>query len=160
MRTFRGKDSWLNTWVAGFTGINEGNKKNVLIYLMKIRSAFESYDELWSSDKLSDTAKKAKLAHRNKFGDIFQPKSKLIGKDVFNPQKYHPPVSEHVHMDDNGWHKDIKYIAYGRSAALLIGDEQYSFLWDKPLLFHSPQLHRGQKKDDLKSLLASIREER
>ncbi len=161
MRTFRTIDKWCdNIWIAGFTGKKEGKGKNALIYLMKIGSAFESYDELWSSDKLPDKVKKAKLAHRNKFGDIFQPKSKLINKNVFNPHNYRPPISGHGHKDESGWYKDINYIKHDRRAALLIGDEQYSFLWDKPKLFHSPQLHRGQKKYNLKSLLASIREER
>jgi hypothetical protein len=158
MRTFRDIDSWRNTWIAGFTGINEWDRKNVLIYLMKVGIAFESYDELWSSDKLSDTTKQAKLAHRNKLGDIFQPKSKLIDKNVFNFQNYHPPISGHVH--ENGWHKDIKCRAAHRRAALLIGDKKYSFLWNEPILFHLKQLHRGQKKYKLQSLLALIRQVR
>ncbi|MGD0077462.1 MAG: hypothetical protein ABSB91_02415 [Sedimentisphaerales bacterium] len=160
MRTFRDIDSWMNTWIAGFTGINEWDRKNVLIYLMKIGSAFESYDELWFSDKLHYTAKQAKLAHRNKFGDIFQPKSKPINKNVFNHQHYRSPVSEHGHKNENGWHKDINYKKHDRRAALLIGDKKYSFLWDEPILFHLKQLHRGQKKYKLQSLLALIRQVR
>ncbi len=162
MRTFRTIDKWCdNIWVAGFTGKKEGKGRNALIYLMKVGIAFKSYYELWYSDKLPDTVKQAKLAHRNKFGDIFQPKSKLIDKEVFNPQNYHPPIQNHVHANPknpNNWHKDINYEkgVSGRKAALLIGDTQYSFLWNKPMLFYPSQLSRGQKKDNLQDLLASF----
>jgi len=162
MRTFRTIDEWCdNTWIAGFTGIGAVNRKNALIYLMKVGIAFESYYELWYSDKLPDTVKQAKLARSNKFGDVFEPQSGLIDKNFFNPQNYHPPIQNHVHANPknpNNWHKDINYEkgVSGRKAALLIGDTQYSFLWDKPKLFYPHPLHRGQKKDDLQSLLASF----
>jgi len=161
MRAFLGIDSWPDTWIAGFTGKGAGKGRNALIYLMKVGSAFESYYDLWFSDKLSEAAKQFKLAHKNKFGDVFQPQSELIDKDVFNPQNYHPPIQNHVHANPknpNDWHKDINYLkgVSGRKAALLIGDEQYSFLWNKPILFHSHPLHRGQKGDNLQFLLDSF----
>jgi hypothetical protein len=160
MRTFLGIDSWPDTWIAGFTSTREGNGRNALICLMKVGIAFESYCDLWFSDKLSDTVKQVKLAHKNKFGDVFQPQSGLTDKDVFNPQNYFPPVSDHVHTPKDGWHKDINYLkgVRGRKPALLIGDKQHSFLWNKPKLFNSHQIHRGQKKDNLQYLLTSLSE--
>jgi hypothetical protein len=166
MRTFRTIDKWCdNIWIAGFTGKKEGKGKNALIYLMKVKIAFKSYCDLWFSENLPDAVKKAKLAHKDKFGDIFKPKSKLINKNVFNPHNYRPPIQNHVHANPknpNNWHKDINYEkgVSGRKAALLIGDTQYSFLWDEPKLFHSCPLHRGQRKYDLNLLLYSILEER
>jgi len=172
MRTFRTIDEWCdNIWIAGFTGTGAGKGKNVLIYLTKVGSAFECYYDLWFSDKLSEAAKKFKLAHKNKFGDVFQPQIELrdkffdhrnkFGDDFqFQPQNYFPPVHNHVHANPNDWHKDINYLkgASGRKAALLMGDTQYSFLWNEPRLFYSHKLPRGQKKDNLQYLLTSLSE--
>jgi hypothetical protein len=159
MRTFYDIPEWKDKWIAGFTGAKAGNGSNVLVYLMKVGIAFESYCDLWFSEDLPEAAKQAKSANKNKFGDVFQPKSKLTDKrDKFDFGHYVLPVGNHVHanpQNPDGWHKDINYEkgVCGRKAALLTGDEQYSFLWDKPKLFRSRQLHRGQTKDNLQSLL-------
>lgn len=158
MRSFRGIDSWRDTWIAGFTGIGAGKvRRNALIYLMKVRVAFESYSDLWYSEDVPDAVKQAKLASENKHGDIFQPKSKPAdNRDKYDFKRYCPPISDHVHKDV--WHKDINYEkgVCGRKAALLIGDEQYSYLWNQPQLFHSEQLNRGHRKYDLQSFLKCL----
>jgi len=154
MRSFRTVDSWPGTWIAGFTGRRAGKEKNALIYLMKVNNAFESHCDLWFSKELSMSTKEAKLSHKNKYGDIFQPKSKLIDKRCeFDFEHYVQPVPGHVHKDC--WHKDIKYLKGigGRKPPLLTGDKRNSFLWNKPILFHSHLLSRGQKKDDIHTLL-------
>jgi hypothetical protein len=158
MRTFLDVGQWPNIWIAGFTGTRVGNKRNVLFYLMKVKYAFESHCDLWYSENLSDTVKQAKLAHKNKnrFGDVFQPKSKLKDKrDEFDFEHYHPPVADHVHAPKDWWHKDINYTTgvRDRKPALLLGDPQYSFLWNKPTLFHLEKLYHGQRKDDLQPFL-------
>jgi hypothetical protein len=156
MRTFLDKNSWPDKWIAGFTGIKAGKGKNALVYLMKVGLAFESYYDLWVSEKLPDAVKHSKLASKNRHGDVFQPKNELKDEDVFNPQNYYPPLSEHIHKDV--WHKDICCCAGGRRAPLLTGDEKHSFLWNKPVLFYSHQLHRGQKKDNLQSFLVLLQQ--
>jgi hypothetical protein len=156
MRTFLDVGQWPNTWIAGFTGTRVGNKRNVLFYLMKVKYAFESHYDLWYSEEVPDTVKQAKLADENRFGDVFQPRSMPIDKnDEFDFEHYHPPVADHVHAPKDWWHKDINYEkgVGGRKAALLIGDPQYSFLWNKPTLFHLEKLYHGQRKDDLQPFL-------
>jgi hypothetical protein len=158
MRTFPEVDR--GTWIAGFSGKKAGNGENALIYLMKIEFAFESHHDLWFSEQLPESVKQAKLAHVDKFGDVFQPKSKPKDKrDEFDFEHYHPPVAGHVHAPKDWWHKDIHYTkgAGGRKPALLFGVAKYSFLWDQPTLFHSKQLHRAQRKDDLQSFLKCLK---
>jgi hypothetical protein len=86
MRSFRSIDLWPGTWIAGFTGKKAGEKKNALIYLMKVKFAFESYYDLWFSKELSMSTKEAKLAHKNKYGDVFEPQgSPMTAKDELIP---------------------------------------------------------------------------
>jgi hypothetical protein len=153
MRSFQDPKSWRGTWIAGFTSKVAGNGRNALIYLMKVEIAFKSFYDLWYSGK---TVKQVKLAHVDKFGDVFQPKSKPKDKrDEFDFEHYHPPVAGHVHAPKDWWHKDIHYTkgAGGRKPALLFGVVKYSFLWVQPTLFHSEKLYHGQRKDDLHTLL-------
>lgn len=156
MRSFRTVDSWPGTWIAGFTGRRAGKEKNALIYLMKINNAFESHCDLWFSKELSMSTKEAKLAHKNKYGDIFQPlNGQIAANDKFDFRQYNEPVSDHSHAPKNGWHKDINYVkgVNGRKPPLLTGDKRNSFLWNKPILFHSGMLSRGQEKKDIHTLL-------
>jgi hypothetical protein len=161
MRTSLDKELWIGTWVAGFTGKKEGKGKNALIYLMKVGIAFESYYDLWNSKEISWKTKQDKLAHKDKFGDIFKPKDTYSGP--FDYQSYEPPCEEHSHYKDDKWHNDIDYKKgyKERKPALLIGDKQYSFLWNKwnkPMLFYPRQLSRGYEKVDLQRLLDSFRD--
>jgi hypothetical protein len=151
MRTFLDWKSWPHKWIAGFSGKKEGYGENALIYLMKVDFASNSFSELWKSKKVSNLGIKAKLANKEKFGDIFQPKKNQ--KDEFDPLHYKPPVQSHVHNKRKGclyaWHSDICYRGVkDRKPALLFGDPKFSFLWDHPMLFRSGELHRGQSKDD------------
>ena len=74
--------------------------------------------------------------------------------DEFAAQSYIHPVEGHVHCNNNNWHNDINYEGCkGRNAALLIGDPDYSFLWNQPMIYYNSHLHRGQKKSDLQTLL-------
>ena len=153
MRTFMDPEDWEGKWIAGFSSADAGNGFNALVYLMKVKDAFNSQSSLWLSDEIPDVTKQAKSAQCNIFGDIFQPR-KPIG-DEFDPQSYFPPIKGHVHEENDGWHKDINYDGCGgRKAALLIGDPDYSFLWNQPMIFYDGgRLHRGQKKIDLQTLL-------
>jgi hypothetical protein len=152
MRTFMDAEDWVEKWIAGFSGVAAGNGDNALVYLMKVRYAFKSHMSLWFSDEIPEETKQAKLAQTSKFGDIYQPKYQM--SDEFAVQSYIHPVESHVHCKNNGWHNDINYEGCkGRKAALLIGDPEYSFLWNQPMIYYKGHLHRGQKKSDLQTLL-------
>ncbi len=150
MRTFMDNKDWMGKWVAGFSGVAAGNGKNMLVFLMKVGYAYDSHQIFWFSGDIPDETKQAKLARFSKFGDIYQPVDKI--SDRFAIQNYFHPVENHVHT--NCWHKDIEYDGCkGRKPALLFGDIDYSFLWDKPMIFYKGRLYRGQKKGDLRMLL-------
>jgi hypothetical protein len=107
---------------------------------------------LWFSNEIPKETKQAKLAQISKFGDIYQPKNQMSNE--FAVQSYIHPVESHVHCNNNNWHNDINYEGCkGRKAALLIGDPEYSFLWNQPMIYYKGHLHRGQKKSDLQTLL-------
>lgn len=155
MRTFMDVEDWKGKWIAGFTGVKAGAGRNALVYLMKVVYAFESHHDLWFSNEIPEKTKQAKLASRDRFGDVFQP----IGQgDPFNPQTYKTPHKNHSHINDNQWHADIDYVGCSnRRAALLASDKNYSFLWDRPLLFFSTRLHRGQRKARLEDFLHQLK---
>ena len=160
MRTFKNSTDWPGAWIAGFSGIQAGQIGNALVYLMKVDHAFCSHHELWSSNVLSIKTKRAKSAKLHKLGDLFQPREEHSG-DLFDPQSYYPPCNNHTHIDRDEWHKDIDYIGLrsGRRAALLVGDVEKSYLWDKPLIYHSNRLGRGQRKSHLQELLVQLKGE-
>ena len=141
MRSSLSAHDWRGKWVAGFTGITEYQRKNFLVYLMKVSEVFESHYDLWFSESVSSETKRAKAAHLNQFGDIYKPKRK--GIDPYEIKDYEEPCKEHSHFE--GWQKDIKYDKgySGRPAALLVGCEKKSFLWDVPKIWHSQQLPRS-----------------
>jgi hypothetical protein len=152
MRTFMDTEDWEGKWIAGFSGVAAGNGNNVLVYIMKVGHAFKSQQSLWFSDEISEEAKQAKIAQVSQFGDIYEPLNEI--SDPFAILSYKNPVKNHVHAENNGWHKDINYEGCkGRKAALLVGDKDYSFLWDEPLIYYKESLHRGQKKSDLQTLI-------
>ena len=159
MRTFMDTEDWAGKWIAGFSGVAAGNGDNALVYLMKVGYAFKSHMSLWFSDEIPEETKQAKLAQISKFGDIYQPKDQM--SDEFAVQSYIHPVESHVHCNNNGWHNDINYEGCkGRKAALLIGDPEYSFLWNQPMIYYKGHLHRGQKKSDLQTFLHEQLEDR
>ena len=157
MRTFMETENWKGKWIAGFTGLEAGNRHNALVYLMKVGYAFESHLSFWISDKISKMTKLAKAANRNKFGDIYEPMNQIT--DPFAPASYDRPIASHVHHEEKDWHNDINYKkkgCKGRKPALLAGNPDYSFLWTKPIIVYQGQLHRGQKKLELTTLLDNL----
>lgn len=153
MRTFLGPAEWKGKWVAGFTGLKAGGGSNALVYLTKIGYAFESHHDLWFSEVIPSETKQAKVATLHRFGDIFQPSQP---GDMLDQRNYHPPCHNHVHGEPVVWHKDIDYRRNGRQAALLAGSPENSFLWNKPTIFYSGQIGRGQRKLELKTLLSQL----
>lgn len=158
MRTFLDASDWNGKWVAGFTGRPAGQGRNILVYLMQVSHAFKSHYDLWfSKDKdISRKTKRAKAAHLHKFGDIYKPRRKVADRLKFNVRNYFPACSNHVHA--KGWDNDIAYRGCsGRSAALLVGNPMYSFLWNYPMIEYVSKLHHGQMKCEIHSLLGQLK---
>ncbi len=154
MRTFMDPDRWNGIWIAGFTSLPTGDGVNSLIYLMRVAHAFESHRDLWFSTAIPAGAKRAKAAHLDPFGDIYKPRARRI--DPWDKDRYVPPSRNHCHV--KGWARDIAYEGVGaRRAALLVGDPHKSFLWNRPVIYYSGRLHRGQKKCKLDDLLAQLK---
>ena len=153
MRTFRDTESWKGVWIAGYTRRDLGNR---LFYLMRISEAFESHRELWLSDLISEETKTKKAAHQSKFGDIYQPKSEA--SDAYSHRDYIRPHTSHVHRRPDIWRQDIDYYSaqHGRRPALLVGNPNYSFLWDEPLITYPFTLYQGQKRTCLSELFPFI----
>lgn len=155
MRTFRNLADWPGVWIAGFTGIRAGYGRNALVYLMRVDYAFASHADLWAARSIPTRLKRAKAAETHPYGDIFRP---LPGRrDPFDHRRYAEPHAEHVHRLGGGWRDDIDYTGPGgRRAALLIGDPQASYLWNRPMLYLQSRLHRGQTRRELPWLLEHV----
>lgn len=158
MRTFLSTGDWRGKWIAGFTGVRAGRGRNALVYIMRVAHPFDSHRQLWFSEAVPSAAKQAKAADRDRFGDVYPPKSE--SGDPFDPGRYAGPLENHVHAEGSQWHKDIDYVGSGgRRPALLVGEIGLSFLWNRPMVLYAsglPRLHRGQKKCSLASLLCSL----
>ena len=151
MRTFLDVESWRGVWVAGYTSSRDLGS-NRLFYLMRVSQAFRSHYDLWNSDSISTSTKTAKAAHLDRFGDLYRPDREEIRPYI--SWHYAAPCKDHVHCEPGDWHKDIRYRAwYGRRPALLVGDPEFSFLWNRPLIRSPFKLTRGQRKASLSDLL-------
>lgn len=150
MRTFFEVSEWPGTWIAGFSNVRAGSGANVLIYMMRVKHAFESHYELWHA--LPRQVRWAKAADRkaNILGDIYRPLGKTTLKGRFKKASYHQPCLSHVHFD--GWVKDIDYKQY-RRAAMLVGDERSSYVWSQPKIVLDHNIGRGQVKYHLRDLV-------
>ena len=155
MRTSLSPADWEGKWVAGFTGVGAGGGKNALVYLTKVGHAFESHHDLWYSEEIAAETKRAKSATLSRLGDLFEPVDE--SSDPFDHRGYRPPHADHSHASKNAWHRDVDQTGYGRRrAALLVGDLEYSFLWDKPTLFFPNSIGRGYRKINLNDLLSQL----
>ena len=150
MRTYFDPDDWEGMWIAGFTGSTDLGT-NRLFYLMRVSEAFGSHRELWLSETISEETKLAKAAHLDRFGDIYQPKG--TAGIPYNHRRYLGPCKTHVHCEPGDWRKDIGYVSrHGRRAALLLGDPEHSFVFDRPTIVYPFKIGRGQKKSTLGEL--------
>ena len=150
MRTsFIDIESWKGVWVAGFTNFKG---RQVLFYLMRVSQAFQSQRGFWFSESIPRGTKKAKAAHLSKFGDIYKPKGKSATH--YSYREYLGPCEDHVHSEPRHWHKDINYRkGYSqRKPALLVGNPEVSFLWDRPVIRLPFESFREQKKTRLSCL--------
>ena len=154
MRTALSPTDWESKWVAGFTGVGAGRGSNALMFLTKVDRAFESYHDLWYSEDIPADTKRAKSATLSSLGDLLEPIDEL--SDHFDHRGYHPPLDTHSHAPSNAWYGDVDRIGYGgRRAALLVGDPEHTFLWDRPRIFFSGSIGRGYRKIALNYLEAA-----
>jgi hypothetical protein len=144
MRTYRSTNDWKNVWIVGMAS-SEARVNHAVFYMMKVLVAFESYQELFYSDVLPQGTIHAKAANVHRLGDIYQPLADH--GDPFDPDAYVPPIANHSHAPDE-WRKDINYFnpRTGHNAALLVGDPEFSFLWEVSRILPRFRLGRGQKK--------------
>lgn len=155
MRTFLKPDQWIGKWVAGFSGLRAGNGRNALVFLMRVAYTYPSHAGIWSSKELPEGTKQAKAAHNDKFGDLFEPLSDWI--DEYDPNHYKNPSTDHVHHKGSNWYNDINYISrYGHRPALLYGEPENSYFWDKPTIFLPISIGIGQRKTQLSMLLSHM----
>jgi hypothetical protein len=157
MRTFMDTNSWRGKWIAGFSGKAVGGGCNALVCLMKVGHAFESHYDLWKSAAIPFRTKEMKQATHDRFGDLFEPKAKVLrDNERFDPQNYHPPTRCHCHKET--WNNDIRYEGCkGRNPSLLVGNVKYSFLWDRPVLMTKLKIPRGQKKLTMQEFLSHLK---
>lgn len=158
MRSSMSVDDWTGKWIAGFTGktcVKEPQERNYLVYLMKVSEAFGSFRDFWENNILDET-KNAKAAHEHEFGDIYKPKRE--GIRPYELEDYEKPCKNHGH--GGCWREDIKYEKgySGRPAALLVGDQRKSFLWNHPKIWYPGQLFRNYQKLKFNEFLDQLRE--
>lgn len=152
MRSWRSYDAWKGVWIAGFTGINTVESGgNYLFYLMRVRHAFQSHNDLWAW--LDTPTRAAKNATHYRCGDVYEPTPAL--KNPFKVSGYHKPCSNHIHWKNDDWHKDINYLNTNgkRRPALLVGDPDHSFLWSQPKIYFRDKLPRTKKLDHIEDLI-------
>lgn len=156
MRTFHRPEDWRGTWVAGFSGVGVGDGRNFLIYLMRVGHAFESHWDLWHA--LPPQVRSAKAADTNPVGDVYKPLGRDTQKDPFNICRYHQPHKSHGRKYT--WPADINYQRNNdcRRAALLVGDVDYSFVWDQRTIVFDHNIGRGQRTYSLEDFLKCLQQ--
>lgn len=143
MRASLTPEQWQKgVWVAGFTSWDKDfNKQQSLVYLMRVGEAYESQADLVHEFRRSgrSTTIDAKDSTQHVLGDIMMPRTEsLFGEDRYDPAQYKIPMLGHAHRADAadaGWRDDIDYLGRGgRQAAMLVGDEDFSFMWTRPVV--------------------------
>lgn len=136
MRSYSAIRSNGTVWVAGVTpGGTVQRGVRHLFYLMRVGARAQSHAELWRI--LPEPIRAAKSATTHLLGDVFEPlDDDLRGPGAWDPENYVPPRPGHSH--DNGsppsWHRDISASYNGQRPALLVGDPDCSFVWNRPLI--------------------------
>jgi hypothetical protein len=157
MRSSGTPDDWRGRWVAGFSGVKAGDGRNALVFLARVGAAYDSQAALWWSNALGVRARNARVSTRHRHGDLFEPKS--AASDQYRPRAYHTPCRNHDHFRDRHWYGDIDYVGVsGRRPSLLVGEVAQTYLWDRPSLFLTDSLGRGQQKHRLDQLMEMLKE--
>jgi hypothetical protein len=155
MRSRLDAGSWIGKWVAGFSGRGAaGDGRRYLVYVMQVAKAIESQQELWP--ELEEHTRRAKSSVSERLGDLYEPQQP---GDRFDPKSYITPREDHAHSAGNRWYKDIAYSGRsGRKPALLVGDPEQSFLWNKPIVVAPFNVPRDYTRKRLGELLGPSEE--
>jgi hypothetical protein len=149
MRSRLGAGDWPGKWIIGLsTRITDD--KHWLIYLARVKRAYESHSELWFA--VPERVRSAKSSKQHRLGDLHQPRRELIGPASFDPNKYHRPIFDHVHQGT--WHIDVDYALKKRKrkpkekpvAPVLVADPRMTFLWQEPVLYFGQNHIRDYRK--------------
>jgi hypothetical protein len=124
-------DPWKGIWVAGMCSSTQLRPRG-LFYLMLVGRTSPSHAAAW---KLLQ-APRRKSARRSPFGDIYEPRQ-APALDPWRASSYEPHLAGHAH-DAKGREYDIERSFHGRHPRLLVGDEQHSYLWSRPLIRLQP----------------------
>jgi hypothetical protein len=163
MRTF--EDVKPGVWVSGFTGVDGTSEGNGLFYLTQIHDSAVSQYDLWN--KLPPEVRRAKAAHLDPFGDVYEPTvsfENLSDLAPYNADNYKRPINGHVHSakrHPSRWVLDIDYVGRqtGRRQAFLVGDSAMTFIWTRPLIYfrgHTRERHPRSKKRDVREFLGIL----
>lgn len=162
LRTILKPEDWRGRWIAGFSGITRRtDRRQYLLYLMRVGKAHKTHRELWRS--LDTESRRLKNAAKNYLGDVFKP---IQNNASIYPEHYcQPKIGRHVHRNDRNddlWKNDIYFERNGKSAALLVGDESFSFCWVKPFLYiDAGDLRIGRlryaRKDSLENFVGKLK---
>jgi|CXWL01.1.fsa_nt_gi hypothetical protein len=120
-----GDDPWQGIWVAGLCSSTQ-LRPRALFYMMLVEQTFGHHAAAWESLR----SPLAKSAHREPFGDIYEP-LKLPCPEPWKASSYKPHLPGHVH-DAKPRAYDIERSFHGRHPRLLIGDPRRSYLWSQP----------------------------
>lgn len=134
-------------WMAFFTSRSKqsGSDQHYLLCLMKVEKAYASQRDLWKA--LPSATLEAKAADKHRRGDVYRPRDGTA--DASSHLAYFEPMLDHNHhrdQADTSWFRDVNdrtgsQRAYP-NAAFLVGDRDFSFLWQQPLMsmkFNNPR---------------------
>jgi len=155
MRTY--PDVKAGTWIAVFAS-GAGTQEHCLFALMRIGTTFDSHAQLWKELKVKE--RKAKSAHANQFGDVYEPKHGAI-RNEFVRESYLPLHHDHPHKDkERSVAKDVGYQnrQTGEHSKLLLGHANHSYLWMKTSIAYKSQHPRTKKWSSLNEFLKELKE--
>ena len=120
-------DPWRGIWVAGLRSSTQ-LRPRALFYMMLVGETCGNHAAAWESLR----SPSAKSAHRDPFGDIYEP-LKSPCQQPWRSSSYKAHLPGHAH-DVKGRDYDIERSFHGRHPRLLVGDPRHSYLWSQPTI--------------------------
>ena len=143
MRTTLPADEWRGTWVAGFTSVECGGR-HWLLYLGKVKEAYESQSELWHSNALPQRRDTQSPPNTPDLATYMNRRVSLTPWAATTPSSttyqslstviISMPVTTTGDSTSITARKKLKVKAK-RQPSLLVLAQEFSFLWRKPLLY-------------------------
>lgn len=160
MRTSGDAESWVGSYLAGFTPKSECGE-NYLLFLAEISQVFDSnYDMGLYLNQHHRDAWTQKIATQNQFGDVYLAKRKLSDKTKYNPKNYYIPHGHcRMEMDKKWgvpkWNKDIDYTnpRGGRPFCFVFANVH---MFKRPVFMSTRPLHRSGYKGTISDLKRGV----